>query len=82
MREKIGHQTRSPDLTPFHYYFWGYLQSKVYEIKPEKVQELRQRIRNKAALISAKFNRRAISAFYQRLAYCQEVNRSYFQNVL
>ncbi|XP_071579661.1 uncharacterized protein [Temnothorax nylanderi] len=73
---------RSPDLTPFDYYFWGYLKSKVYETKPQNIQELRQRIKDETALIPAESNRRAIFAFYQRLAYCQEVNGNHFQNLL
>ncbi|EZA58004.1 hypothetical protein X777_02012, partial [Ooceraea biroi] len=73
---------RSPDLSPLDYYFWGYLKSKVHETKPQSIRELRQQIRDEVALIPAEYNRRAISAFYQRLAYCQEVNGSHFQNVL
>lgn len=73
---------RSPDLTPLDYYLWGYLKSKVYKTKPESIQELIQRIRDEIDLIPFETNRRAISAFYQRLAYCQEVNGNHFQHLL
>ncbi|EZA58427.1 hypothetical protein X777_01497 [Ooceraea biroi] len=49
---------RSPDLSPLDYYFWGYLRSKVYETKLQSIQELRQRIRDEAALLPAECNRR------------------------
>ncbi|EZA48268.1 hypothetical protein X777_14100 [Ooceraea biroi] len=58
-----------------------YLRSKVYETIPQSIQELRQRIRDEAALIPAEYNRRAISAFYQRLAYCS-MEATFKQNVL
>ncbi|EFN66023.1 hypothetical protein EAG_02391, partial [Camponotus floridanus] len=73
---------RSPDLTSLDYYLWRYLKSKVSKTKPESIQELIQRIRDEKDLISFETNRRAISAFYQRLAYCQEVNANHFQHLL
>ncbi|EFN83557.1 hypothetical protein EAI_04591, partial [Harpegnathos saltator] len=73
---------RSPDLIPLDYYLWGHLKSKVYKTKPESTQELIQRIRDEIDLILFETNRRAISAFYQRLAFCQEVNGSHFQHLL
>ncbi|KAH0816469.1 hypothetical protein GEV33_006322 [Tenebrio molitor] len=37
---------RSPDLTPMDYFLWGYPKSKVYDTKPENLEDLRQRIVN------------------------------------
>lgn len=73
---------RSPDLSPLDYYLWGYIKSKVYKTKPQNIEELKQRIRDEADLIPFENNRRAISTFYQRLEYCQEVNGSHFQHLL
>ncbi|EFN71279.1 hypothetical protein EAG_11518, partial [Camponotus floridanus] len=50
------------------------LVTEVYKTKPESIQELIQRIRDEIDLILFEKNRRATSAFYQRLEYCQEVN--------
>jgi len=67
----------SPDLTSLDYYLWGYLKSKVYRTNPESIHELIQRIRDEMALIPFETNHRAISVFYQRLAYCQEINSTF-----
>ncbi|EFN63259.1 hypothetical protein EAG_06972, partial [Camponotus floridanus] len=63
-------------------YIYTDLKSKVYRTKPKTIHELIQRIRDEMALIPFETNRKVISTFYQRLAYCQEVNGSHFQHLL
>jgi len=43
-RCQIERPPRSPDLTPFDYFYWRYLKNKVYETKPATINELRARI--------------------------------------
>jgi len=60
-------------LNPFDYFFWGYLKSKVYIIKPQDLDDLRQRIVYEINLIPQQIYRNAVLGFYNRLAHCQAV---------
>jgi len=73
-RGTIEWPARSPDLTPLDYFFLGYLKDRVYRTKPQNLAELQQRIVDESALIPIEIIGNAVGAFYQRLAYCQEVN--------
>lgn len=39
--------------TPFDYYLWSFLKSKVYIIRPQNLEDLRNQIREEIRLISA-----------------------------
>jgi len=42
---------RSPNLTPWDYFLWGYLKTKVFETRPRTIADLKQRIQNEVAAI-------------------------------
>ncbi|CAH2002116.1 unnamed protein product [Acanthoscelides obtectus] len=50
-RGDIDWPPRSPDLTPPHFFLWGYLKSKVYSSKPQTTEELKAKIRSAIAAI-------------------------------
>lgn len=81
-RGAIEWPARSPDLSPLDYYFWGYLKDQVYRTKPQDLVELRLRIVEEAARIPVDAIRNALSAFYHRLGYCQEVEGKQFEHLL
>ncbi|XP_011859565.1 PREDICTED: uncharacterized protein LOC105557041 [Vollenhovia emeryi] len=43
-RGTIEWPPRSPDLSPLDFFYWGYLKSKVFETKPNDIEELKHRI--------------------------------------
>ncbi|KAK9874473.1 hypothetical protein WA026_002822 [Henosepilachna vigintioctopunctata] len=60
-RCNINWPSRSPDLSPFDYFVWGYLKSKVYENKPTNLEQLKQTMRSEMAAISRVMCQRFIS---------------------
>lgn len=81
-RGYIEWPARSPDLTPHDFFLWGYLKGRVYKTRPRNLQELQQRIQDECDVIPAEYFRNAIDSFYNRLAYCQEVNGALFEHLL
>jgi hypothetical protein len=73
---------RSPDLTPMDYFLWGYPKSKVYDTKPENLEDLRQRIVNEVRRITAEIIENVQNEFYYRLGYCQDVQGQHFEHLL
>jgi len=45
LKDNIHWPHRSPDLTAYDFFLWGYLKSKVYSQKPRNVEELKNKIR-------------------------------------
>jgi len=42
---------RFPDLTPWDYFLWGYLKTKLFETRPRTIADLKQLIQNEVAAI-------------------------------
>jgi len=80
-RGEIEWPARSPDLTPLDYYLWGHLKSKVYETQPRTLDELRNRIQQAANSIDKETIHRAVTHFYNRLAFCQEAQGLQFEQL-
>jgi hypothetical protein len=62
-RGNIEWPARSSDLNTCDFFFWGYLKSKVYEKKPRKTVDLKQKIRNEVAAISLTMLQRVMQNF-------------------
>lgn len=80
-RGRIEWPARSPDMTPLDYFLWGYLKSKVYATQPQTLEELRNRILREAGVIDREMIHRAVTAFYDRIAACQEVGGRQFEHM-
>ena len=78
-RGVIEWPARSPDLTPLDYFLWGYLKDRVYRTKPANIEELKQRIRDEITAIEQDMIERAVSSFYDQMAFCQEVDGNHFE---
>jgi len=73
----------SPDLVPLDYFFWGYLKNNIYQItKPNDLDNLRSRIVDETRCISREYNRKAVSSFYNQLAYIRAVQGKHFEHLL
>jgi hypothetical protein len=65
---------RSPHLNARDFFHWGYLKSKVYEMKPRTTVDLKQNIRNEVAAISPTMIQRVMQNFQKRLRECVDNN--------
>jgi len=81
-RGAIEWPARSPDLTPLDYFLWGYLKNKVYETKPNNLQELQARITNTATLITPEQIINTLNNFYERLAHCITAEGRQFEHLI
>lgn len=81
-RGAIEWPPRSPDLTPLDYFLWGYLKNRVYQNKPQTLEELRRNIIDEIHAIPREVIQRSTQSFYNRIAYCQEVNGGHFEHLL
>ena len=62
--------SRSPDPTPFAYFVWGYLKSKVFLTPPANLADLRQRITMEAVQIPQDMIIRATHEMRKRAELC------------
>jgi len=63
---------RSPDLSSCDFFLWGYLKSKVYETRPESIQDLKVRIQEEIRAITPALLRRVSENFRLRLTQCAQ----------
>uniref|UniRef100_A0A1B6HYH3 DUF4817 domain-containing protein n=1 Tax=Homalodisca liturata TaxID=320908 RepID=A0A1B6HYH3_9HEMI len=81
-RGEIEWPPRSPDLSPIDYFLWGHLKSNVYRRKPHNLEDLRNRIIEEIALITEEMLGNSVESFYTRLAHCQTVEGTQFEQLL
>jgi len=70
---------RSPDITACDFFLWGYLKSKVYETKPENMEDLKGRISQCCQNISEDLITRVLKCFQIRLETLTQNNGSYIE---
>ena len=58
------------------------LSQRVYRTKPANIEEFKQRIRDEITAIEQDMIERAVSSFYDRMAFCQEVDGNHFEHKL
>jgi len=69
-------------VTSLDYFLWGYLKNKVYETKPNDLQELQARITNAATLITPEQIVNTLNNFYERLAHCITAEGRQFEHLI
>ena len=73
---------RSPDLTPCDFFLWRHLKSKVQSILPAKVQDLLDRISDKAQLLKADSQwKRVAGATGKKLDLCLSSDGAYIEGI-
>lgn len=73
---------RSPDLTPLDFFLWGYVKSKVYELEPTTVEDMKVRIRNVFQFITLDMLEAVKENFVARLQKCLEENGRHFEHLM
>lgn len=71
---------RSPDLTPLDFFLWGHLKSRVYNNRPNNLDDLQRRIRLEIENISPEIIERTIQSVYTRAGQCQMFNGGQFEH--
>jgi len=61
---------RLPDLSMYDFFLWGYLKSRVYEGKPQTLEEMKGAIRKQIGMINQKLLERVVANFRGRLQMC------------
>lgn len=74
--------SNSPDLTAPDFFLWGYLKQKVYERRPQTIQDLKMRISEEIESIGPELLRRVMQNFRQRLQYCIEAQGGHLNEVI
>ena len=73
---------RSPDLTPPHYFLWGYLKGRVYQNKPRITDASKTNITEAIQAVTADVLARAFQNMARRFQSCLNANGGYFQHVM
>lgn len=81
-RGTIEWPPRSPDLTPLDFFLWGYLKSKVYQNKPQNINELKERIRIQVAQITPEVLENVREEFAARLSHCILAEGRQFEHLI
>ena len=67
LRGDIGWPARSPDLTPWDFLLWGYLNAEVYKHRPQTLKALKDAIREEVAAIPPEMTNIVMENFSERL---------------
>lgn len=72
---------RSPDLNPLDFFLWGYLKCRVYEDRPETLQELQENIERECANITPATIHAVIREWSARVTQCYVGNGRHFEHL-
>ncbi|PSN47189.1 hypothetical protein C0J52_07875, partial [Blattella germanica] len=78
----VGPLFHAPDLNPCDFYLWGNLKGKVYANNPHTLDELKENIRQKIALISVDELQRVFRNFQKKCEACIRHGGRQFQHNL
>ena len=73
---------RSPNLTPPHYFLWGYLKGRVYQNKSRTIDTLKSNITEEIQAVTADVLARAFQNTARRVQSCLDANGDHFQHVM
>ena len=80
-RGSIEWPARSPDLTAFDYWLWGYLKEKVHARKPQDIDMLKLVIEEEIRAIPLNMYHNAMHDFPKRCQLCLDVNGEQFEAI-
>ena len=72
----------SPDLNPLDFFLWGYLKDRVYQNRPETIEDLKQAIASEAHAIPRDMCKRVIDNFARRVQICLQRQGSHLEHLL
>jgi hypothetical protein len=73
---------RSPDLSAFDYFLWGFLKSRVFISKPKTIAEPKQSVNEEMAAIPKQMTRRVMDNLRVRLKQFFKNGGRYLSDVL
>jgi hypothetical protein len=73
---------RSPDLTPPHYFLWGYLKGRFYQNKPQTIDAVKANITEEIQAVTADVLARTFQNMARRVQSCLDANGGHFQHML
>ena len=72
----------SPDLTPPHYFLWGYLKARVYQDNPPTIERLKENIKREIRRIPRDMMERVIDNFNVRVAAVIQQRGAWIEHVI
>jgi len=78
----IAWPARSPDLTPCDYFLWGYIKDRVFRNLPEKMEDLKTKIREAVASITPATLEKVYENLENRLSFVIRQNGGHFEHLL
>lgn len=80
--EPILWPLRSPDLSPWDFFLWGHIKSKIYETAIDSIEELKRRIRAEIDRINQESLQKVWQNLKLRLNYIMRQNAGHIENIL
>ena len=77
-----GEECHSPDLNPLDFSFWGQAMTKVWEAKPETIEELKVVVENFFSSLSKDFVKDCCLNIKKRAQLCINQNGGHFEHLL
>lgn len=81
-KTKIKWPARSFDLSPLDFFLWGYLKDRVYQNRPETLDDLKTNIEYQISEITVRMLKNVMKSFYKRLLKCREREGRYLDNII
>jgi hypothetical protein len=78
----VAWPARWPDLSPCHYFLWGYLNHKVYENRPRTIVELKESTRTAILQIPVEMLRKTTDTLRRRAEDCLQNNGAHQTDVV
>ena len=73
---------RSPELSPFDFFLWGYLKGKLYTDKPNTLQELKLKNIQEICRITPEMLSAVMNSFIKRVRLCLTKNGSHQNDII
>ena len=70
---------RSPDLTPLDFFAWGFIKSKVYQVKVNNLQQLKGRITAAVEQITPAMLNDVFRSTEERWGLCRDVQGGHIE---
>ena len=81
-RANVVFLTRSCDLTPLNYYFWGAVKDKCYADKPQTIDALKDNIREAIGEIQLHTIDNVLKNWTDRVGYCMASRGSHLNEII
>jgi hypothetical protein len=82
LRGDVGWPARSPDLSIYDFFLWGYLKERVFKRRPHTLPELKERIIEEVDAITREMCERAVQSFRDRLQQCVAANGRQLEDII